>query len=52
MRLVSSDMKRKIEDETYKGGGDLDNVLTVYSILLRDRILEEHGLEVPEYADE
>ena len=51
MQLVSSDVKAKIEHEAYEDGGNLGDVLVVYSILLRNKILEERGFSAPEYDE-
>ena len=47
--VVSSDVRAKIEHEAYEDGGNIGDILVVYSILLRNKILEERGFSVPEY---
>ena len=48
MEVVSSDVRAKIEHEAYEYGGNIGDVLFVYSILLRNKILEARGFSVPE----
>ena len=51
MEVVPSDVKAKIEHEAYEYGGNIGDVLFVYSILLRNKILEERGFSIPEYDE-
>jgi len=49
MNLISSEERRAIEDEAYEDGGNLGDVLVVYSIMLRNAIFEARGIEIPAF---
>ena len=46
---VNAEEREKIEEAIYEEDGNANNVIFVYSVLFRDKHLQEHGYPIPEY---
>ena len=47
MRLFTHPERNKIDEMTYNAGGNYAEVMSIFVVLLRDRIFKERGIKIP-----